>query len=93
VCSKPSTPQDIDNIIHSLKTMDSCEYDEISTQILKLSLSFYAMNFECNGILSTGKFPYGLKYYTVKPLHKKGNIQEISNYTPNSLSTSLSKYR
>jgi hypothetical protein len=93
VYSKPPTTQEIENIIHSLKAMDSCGYDEISTQILKLSLPFIssAMNFECNRILSTDKFPYSLKYYTVKPLHKKGNKQEISNYTPISLSTSLSK--
>lgn len=73
--------------------MDSCGYDEISTQILKLSLLFIssAMNFECNRILSTGKFPDSLKHYTVKPLHKKGNKQEISNYTLIKLSTSFSK--
>lgn len=49
VYSKPSATQEIENIIHSLKTMDSCRYDEISNQILELSLSFIssAMNFEC----------------------------------------------
>jgi hypothetical protein len=93
VHSKPSTTQEIENKIHSLKTMDSCRYDEISTQILKLSLPFIssAMNFECNRILSTGKFPDSLKYYTVKALHKKCNKQEISNNTLISLSTSFSK--
>ena len=89
VYSKPSATQEIENIIHSLKTMNSCRYGEISTEILELSLPFIssAMNFECNRILFTGKFPDSLKYYTVKPLHKKGNKQEISNYTLISLST------
>jgi hypothetical protein len=36
VYSKSSTAQEIENIIHSLKAKDSCGYDEISTQIMKL---------------------------------------------------------
>jgi hypothetical protein len=41
--------------------------------------------------LSTGVFPDRLKYALVKPCFKKGNIQEIANYRPISLSTSFSK--
>ena len=38
--SKPSTPHEIENIIHSLKEKDCCGYDEISMQIMKLSSPF-----------------------------------------------------
>jgi hypothetical protein len=40
VYSKPSTAQEIENIIHSLEAKDSCGYDEISMQIMKLSPLF-----------------------------------------------------
>jgi len=33
-----------------------------------------------NKILSTGTFPDGVKYSEVKPLHKKGDKTEVSNY-------------
>jgi len=44
-----------------------------------------------NAVLSTGVFPDRLKYAIVKPIFKKGNKQEISNYRPISLLTSFSK--
>jgi len=40
---------------------------------------------------STGAFTDRLKYAVVKPIFKKGNKQEISNYRPTSLLTSVSK--
>jgi len=40
---------------------------------------------------STGVFTDRLKYAVVKPIFKKGNEQEISNYRPISLLTSFSK--
>jgi len=40
---------------------------------------------------STGVFPDRLKYAVVKPIFKRGNKQEISNYRPISLLTSFSK--
>jgi hypothetical protein len=49
------------------------------------------MNFVCNRIISTGKFPDRLKYSTVKSSHKTGTKQEISNYTSISLLTSFLK--
>ena len=60
-------------------------------QIMKLSSPFIStpLNFVCNRILSTGKFPDRLKYSIVKPLHKKCNKQ-ISNYRLTSLLISLS---
>jgi len=45
----------------------------------------------CSAVLSTGVFPDRLKCDIVKPIFKKGNKQEISNYRPISLLTSFSK--
>ena len=42
-------------------------------------------------MLSTGIFPDRLKYAVIKPVFKKGDKQDISNYRPISLLTSFSK--
>jgi hypothetical protein len=44
-----------------------------------------------NKILSTGILPERLKFSEVKPLYKKENKTEFSNYRPISLLTSFSK--
>jgi len=49
------------------------------------------LTYICNAVLSTGVFPDRLKYAVVKPIFKKGNKQEISNYRQISLLTSFSK--
>jgi len=61
-------------------------------QIMKRLSSFIStpLNFVYNRILSTGKFPDRLKYFIVKPLHKKCNKQ-MSNYRLTSLLKSLSE--
>jgi hypothetical protein len=93
IISKPSTRQEIEKIISSLKTKESFGYDKIPMWILKLSCSYIStpINFICNKILSTGKFPDRLKYSIVKPLYKKGNKHDMSNYRPISLLLSFSK--
>jgi hypothetical protein len=73
--------------------MNSHGYDEISTRILKASAPFVLspLMHIFNIILSTGIFPNRVKYAEVKPLHKKGDKSEFSNYRPISLLTSFSK--
>jgi hypothetical protein len=39
--SKPSTTQEIENIIHELKARDACGYDEMCTQILNFRASLH----------------------------------------------------
>jgi len=77
----------------SLKTKNTCGYDEISNRIIKLTAPFIIsmLTYICNAVLSTGVSPDRLKYAIVKPSFKKGNKQEISNYRPISLLTTFSK--
>ena len=84
---------EIEKIIKSLKTKDSSGYEEITTRILKLSAPYISSPFTyiCNKILSDGIYPDRLKYAVVKPIYKKGDEQDISNYRPISLLTSFSK--
>jgi hypothetical protein len=84
---------EIEKIVKSLKTENTCGYDEISTRIIKLTALFIILplTYICNAVLSTGVIPDRLKYAIVKPTFKKGNKQEICNYRPISLLISFSK--
>jgi hypothetical protein len=70
--------------IKSLKTKDSSGYDAITSRIIKSSIPFIVLplTYICNVILRTGIFPDRLKYAIVKPVFKKGNRHEVSNYRP-----------
>jgi hypothetical protein len=84
---------EIEKIIQSLRTKNICGYNEISNQIIKLTAPFIIspLTYICNAVLSTGVFPDRLKFAIVKPIFKKGNNKEISNYRPISLLTSFPK--
>ena len=83
---------EIEKIIKSLKSKITGGYDEISTQILKFSAPIISLLiYICNAILNTGIFPVRLKYTIIKPIFKKGDDQDITNYRPISLLTSFSK--
>jgi len=78
----------IEKTIKSPKTKTTCGYDEISIKCTIHNLTVYII---CNAVLSAGVFPGRLKYATVKPIFKKGDEQDITNYRPISLLTSFSK--
>jgi len=80
-------------IIPSLKCKDSYGYDKISSRILKISAPYILspLTYIFNKILSTGIFPERLKFSELRPLFKKGDTTEFSNYRPISLLTSFSK--
>jgi hypothetical protein len=79
--------------IKSLKTKDSCGYDEISNKTLKVSMPFIVspLTYICNKSLATGEFPAPLKYVEARPLLKRGRNTELSNFRPISVLTSFSK--
>ena len=88
-----TTSHEINKIIHSLKSKNSHNYDEISSKILKASAPYILspLTYIFNKVLSTGIFPDQLKFSEVKLLFKKGEKTEISNYRPISLLPSFSK--
>ena len=85
--------KEVENIIKSLKPKNSSGYDAISTKLLKVSSAFIIspLTYICNKSISSGIFPDRLKYTMVKPLHKKGDRLNVSNYRPISLLSSFSK--
>jgi hypothetical protein len=85
--------QETENIIKSLKPKNTLRHDLIPTNLLKISSIYISspLNHICNAALSPGIFPQRLKYSVVKPLHKKGARNCISNYRPVSPLTSFSK--
>jgi len=48
-------------------------------------------NYIRNKVLTKGIFPESLKFSIIKPLCKKGNKKDVSNYGPIFLLTSFSK--
>jgi hypothetical protein len=70
----PTTPDEIKNIIISLKSKNSCDYDEISSKLLKSCVDYISipLSYLCNHSMAIGIFPERLKYSKAKPLSKKG---------------------
>jgi len=89
----PLSTKDIRNIIKSLNTKNSHGYDKVSTKLLKLSSPFILspLTHICNKSLALGIFLDRLKYSEIKPLFKKGDKLNISNYRLISLLSSFSK--
>ena len=88
-----TSTHEIIKAIRTLKTTNSAGYDEISNRLLKLSAPYIAspLTYICNAALKCGVFPDRLKYALVKPVHKKGSKQDLSNYRPISLLPVFSK--
>jgi hypothetical protein len=89
----PTTAKEITEIVKSLRSSQSCGYDEIPCKVLKCSLPciISPLVYICNMSLTNGMFPTQLKFSQINPLFKKGNKSEMANYRPISLLTSFSK--
>jgi hypothetical protein len=80
-------------MIKSLKSTNAHGYDEIPVKILKTVSDFIIspLTYICNKSLSIGIFSDRIKYSEVRPIHKKGDKDNMSNYRPISLLPSLFK--
>ena len=89
----PITEVEIKSVISSLKPKNSSGYDEMTSKIIKPCASIISLplSYIYNYSLHTGIFPDRLKTEVVKPLHKKGDKFNISNYRPISLLPTFSK--
>ena len=85
--------KEINSIIKSLKPSNSSGYDEITSTKLQACSPYITspLNYIYNRVLSTGTFPDRLKFATVRPLFKKGDKKDISNYRPITLLPVFSK--
>ena len=85
--------KEIEDITKSFEIRNLHGYDAMSTKILKLRIHYISspLTYICNMMLSSGIFPTRLKFSEVKPIFKRGNKNDTSNYRPVSLLTSFSK--
>jgi hypothetical protein len=90
---KTFSTKEILNIIKSIKSKDSQGFNEISTKILKISSKYIVspVTYICNKIILSGIFPDRLKFSIVKPVYKKGDKRNCTNYRPIALLTSFSR--
>ena len=80
-------------IINDLPHKSSTGFDDISMRLIKAIKTEIIPALTCifNQSLNTGIFPEKLKIAKVIPIHKKGSLNDISNYRPISLLPSISK--
>jgi potassium voltage-gated channel Eag-related subfamily H protein 8 len=89
----PISELEVINVLHSLKPKDSVGYDGISTRILKYCACAIRkpLTHILNCSLMSGTCPDRCKFAIVRPVHKKGKLDEINNYRPISLLPAISK--
>ena len=80
-------------IINDLPNKSSTGFDDISMRLIKAIKTEIIPALLCifNQSLNTGIFPEKLKIAKVIPIHKKGSLNDISNYRSISLLPSISK--
>jgi len=81
------------HIIKSLMTKHTHGYDEISTKILIIISNYIIspLTCICNRIILLGSFPDRWKHSIIKPVFKRGDRTNYTNYSPILLLTSFSK--
>ena len=89
----PTDNNEILNITRSLNNNTSCGLDDISQKLLKTTIwsILTPLTHIINSSLSSGIFPDKLKIAKVIPIYKNGDKENVNNYRPISLLSSLSK--
>lgn len=89
---RPMAKEEVEKEILSLKNTTSEGFDGVSTKVIKACVDELApiMTHLINLSFACGIFPELLKVSVVKPLYKKGERNDISNYRPITLISILS---
>lgn len=89
----PCLSNDIVSCINTLKNSSSTGYDEFSTKVIKYVAPIIApvLSHIFNLCVDNGLFPDKLKISTIRPVHKKGRRDNMSNYRPIALLSIFSK--
>lgn len=89
----PLSPNELIKVIKTLKNSKAVGHDGIRTDIIKQSMFLIAepLTHVLNLSLMQGSFPEILKKSVVRPLYKKGDRSEMSNYRPVTLIPIFSK--
>ena len=89
----PTSTHEINSIIQNNKSKTSLDTDYLNMKLLKISKDYIDLPLShiFNLCLSSGTFPLKMKLSSIKPIHKKNNINIISNYRPISILSKLSK--
>jgi len=90
---KTFSTKKITSIIKAPKTKNSYGFDEISNKLLKISATYICspLTYICNKSILSGIFPDRMTFSIIKPIYRKGNKMNPTNYRPISLLTSFSK--
>ena len=89
----PTTPAEIFRLITLLKINKANGHDDIPPYFLRIAVNTLALPLSSilNQFLLLGIFPDKLKIAKVVPVYKNGSSDQLGNYRPISLLTSLSK--
>ena len=89
----PTVPEDVEDLISSMKTNKASGPNSIPTNILKLFKKEFSkpLSDMINMSFNQGVFPNILKIANVIPTHKKDDKLNSNNYRPISLLSNISK--
>jgi len=89
----PITHEECIKLVMSMKNKKSAGFDGICIDTVKKCLPFVCdpLVHIINASFSMGVFPQALKQAVVKPLYKKGSMEDIVNYRPVSLLSTFAK--
>jgi len=87
----PTSKKELNKIVTGLKIKKSPGDDLITNKLLKLCTNLLPLEYLCNLILKTGKFPELLKIGKVIPIHKGKDTEDPNNYRPITLLNGINK--
>ena len=83
----PVSENEIEKVVKKFNGKYMSRFDDVTEFIVKKCVQFIKKPLAdiCNASFASGTFPKRLKIAIIKPLHKKGNTEEVQNYRPTSL--------